>query len=635
MRTLIRSLALLAIFAACNPGDDDLPVPTSWTALGQHAKEALLSVSGRSERDVFAVGADRGAGPLVLHYDGETWQRMSTGSRGDLWWVHAFADGPVFMAGAYATILKHEGDTFTRMKTPGIGVNTIYGLWGPAPDDLYAVGSITGRNGFIWHYDGKEWKDLPLPDDLPAHRQARHSRLLQGVGPERRQRLRRGRQGRDAARQRPRRLQGRPHRRRRLALHRARRRPRGHRRRRRPDRRGSSRARARSSTPSTPTTPWSRACASSRAWSSPAASWAPSTSAPPTAPGRSSTPASRSTSSPCTPCGSTPRAACGPSAATSSPAARATAASSTAAKVYPRSTPPSSPTPTPRRPPRSAPRAARTSRPTAASRAAGTSCCSTASAATSPSRACTPATCITRAWRSTTPGPPTTPPPTAWSTPSARSPTTSRAAREIAMSHAAYRLMKHRYGAANGGPISVSCYDTFMATLGLDPADQHTEGDDPVAVGNRIGRRSSPTRLDDGANEAANYADTTGYAPTNPPLVVDRPGTGLADPNEWQSSTSPRPRPRTASSSPRRAATSAQLGLGRTPFALTPDERRRPSTTTRARAEDGGPREMNEWVLEVLASTASSTRRPAWTIDISPGPTATTRSAPTTGRATR
>ncbi len=167
MRTILRSLALLAIVASCNPGDDDLPVPTSWTALGEHAKEALLSVSGRSERDVFAVGADRGAGPLVLHYDGETWQRMSTGSRGDLWWVHAFADGPVFMAGAYATILKHEGDTFTRMKTPGIGVNTIYGLWGPTPDDLYAVGSITGRNGFIWHYDGKEWKDLPLPADLP------------------------------------------------------------------------------------------------------------------------------------------------------------------------------------------------------------------------------------------------------------------------------------------------------------------------------------------------------------------------------------------------------------------------------------------------------------------------------------
>lgn len=53
------------------------------------------------------------------------------------------------------------------MKTPGIGVHTVYGLWGAALDDLYAVGSITGRNGFIWHYDGKEWRDLPLPEGLP------------------------------------------------------------------------------------------------------------------------------------------------------------------------------------------------------------------------------------------------------------------------------------------------------------------------------------------------------------------------------------------------------------------------------------------------------------------------------------
>lgn len=167
MPTILRSLVLLTVLVGCSPADDSLVVPTTWTALGQHAKEALLSVGGRSERDVFAVGADRGAGPLVLHYDGETWKRVSTGSRGDLWWVHAFADGPVFMAGTYATILKHEGDTFTRMKTPGIGVHTVYGLWGATPDDLYAVGSVTGRNGFIWHFDGKEWRDLPLPEGLP------------------------------------------------------------------------------------------------------------------------------------------------------------------------------------------------------------------------------------------------------------------------------------------------------------------------------------------------------------------------------------------------------------------------------------------------------------------------------------
>ena len=63
-------------------------------AFGEHAKEALLSVAGRSERDVYAVGADKGAGPLVLHYDGAGWQRLATGARGDLWWVHAFATRP-------------------------------------------------------------------------------------------------------------------------------------------------------------------------------------------------------------------------------------------------------------------------------------------------------------------------------------------------------------------------------------------------------------------------------------------------------------------------------------------------------------------------------------------------------------
>jgi hypothetical protein len=165
----LASAALLTL-AACKGDDPVLAAPTAWTVLGEHAKEALLSVAGRSERDVYAVGADKGAGPLVLHYDGEGWERLATGARGDLWWVHAFADGPVFMAGAYSTILRLEDDgSFTRMKTPGLGVHTVYGLWGPSPDDLYAVGSVTGRNGFVWHWDGEAWTELALPADIPEN----------------------------------------------------------------------------------------------------------------------------------------------------------------------------------------------------------------------------------------------------------------------------------------------------------------------------------------------------------------------------------------------------------------------------------------------------------------------------------
>lgn len=172
---LLGALGVFSVLGAmgCPQPYDEPEPPKQWTTVAQHAREALLSVGGRSEKDVFAVGADKGHGPIVLHYtvtdDGaKTWERLTTGSRGDLWWVHAFPEGPVFVAGAYATVLKYEDGAFTRMKTPGIGFQTVYGVWGPAPDDLYAVGSGSGRNGFVWHFDGTQWTDLALPAELPT-----------------------------------------------------------------------------------------------------------------------------------------------------------------------------------------------------------------------------------------------------------------------------------------------------------------------------------------------------------------------------------------------------------------------------------------------------------------------------------
>ncbi len=172
MRSILLNAALLAVLGltvCTDPDEPALAAPRQWTTLGEHAKEALLAVGGRSETDVFAVGADKGKGPIVLHYDGAAWTRIDTKSRGDLWWVHAFADGPVFAVGAYSTILRHDGEGFTRMKTPGLGYHTVYGVWGATPDDMYAVGSGSGRNGFVWHYDGETWSALTLPADIPGN----------------------------------------------------------------------------------------------------------------------------------------------------------------------------------------------------------------------------------------------------------------------------------------------------------------------------------------------------------------------------------------------------------------------------------------------------------------------------------
>ena len=138
--------------------------------MGQRLPEAMLSITGRSATDVWSVGADKGQGPAVLHYDGTRWTRLATGQRGHLWWVHVFDDGTAMMGGASGMILRYDGTTFTRMATPGLGRHTVFGLWGSSPTDVYAVGGASNRSGFIWHYDGTAWRDVPLPRDIPLQR---------------------------------------------------------------------------------------------------------------------------------------------------------------------------------------------------------------------------------------------------------------------------------------------------------------------------------------------------------------------------------------------------------------------------------------------------------------------------------
>ena len=108
-----------------------------------------------------------------------------------------------------------------------------------------------------------------------------------------------------------------------------------------------------------------------------------------------------------------------------------------------------------------------------------------------------------------------------------------KAARETALSYAAYRLLLHRYSYASG---LQETFDELVSTLEglcyrLDYVE--TEGDSPAALGNRIAAAYIERGREDGANEPLRYADPT-YKPSNSPLVVDDPGTKMSDPNSWQ-----------------------------------------------------------------------------------------------------
>jgi hypothetical protein len=108
-----------------------------------------------------------------------------------------------------------------------------------------------------------------------------------------------------------------------------------------------------------------------------------------------------------------------------------------------------------------------------------------------------------------------------------------RAAREAAISYAAYRLLLHRYSLAAGLEQTFAELASTMRSLCYRIDYVSTEGDSPAAVGNRIAAAAIAYGRRDGAHERQRYADT-GYAPVNDPLVVADPGADMRDPNRWQ-----------------------------------------------------------------------------------------------------
>jgi len=115
-------------------------------------------------------------------------------------------------------------------------------------------------------------------------------------------------------------------------------------------------------------------------------------------------------------------------------------------------------------------------------------------------------------------------------------PANMQAAREEAISFAAYRLLRHRYKNSPGAVASLARVDSLLAALGYNAANTSTNyaTGSPAALGNYIGQSLIDYGLQDGANEQNNYAYQY-YQPFNPPLITVLPGNSkLIDPNRWQ-----------------------------------------------------------------------------------------------------
>lgn len=104
------------------------------------------------------------------------------------------------------------------------------------------------------------------------------------------------------------------------------------------------------------------------------------------------------------------------------------------------------------------------------------------------------------------------------------------AARDEAISHAAFTLLSHRYRKSTGGAVSEACFRALLDRLGYEEDSRSA----PATFGRRVAEAWIEAGLDDGANERGGYADTTGFISVNPPLDIDAPGTVMVDPGVWQ-----------------------------------------------------------------------------------------------------
>ena len=156
-------VALIALASGC--GDDGEPeLEPEWReAFDAENVGWLLSTWGTGQNDRYAVGGELASG-VIMHFDGDAWRRQEVGSETPLLnWVHGFASDDVVVVGNAGTILRFDGAEWTKQQSPTS--EDLWGVWGPHPDRLWAVGGSgrAGAEAVVLSYEGDEWSLVALP----------------------------------------------------------------------------------------------------------------------------------------------------------------------------------------------------------------------------------------------------------------------------------------------------------------------------------------------------------------------------------------------------------------------------------------------------------------------------------------
>lgn len=201
--TIVAAAAAAAVAAAatgagcaCGHADTDAGVgPPVWKTVCSDLDDFVLSSWGPAPDDMFFVGGNALASrALLLHYDGERWLRTNGVSDQVLWWVWGTSGTDVWAVGENGEALHYNGSLWTRTCTTPSGCNTVvglcnpalepcttdsdcppverptlYGVWGSASNEVWAVGGSPGPVGpkdVFLYWDGDQW--VPGLTDAPS-----------------------------------------------------------------------------------------------------------------------------------------------------------------------------------------------------------------------------------------------------------------------------------------------------------------------------------------------------------------------------------------------------------------------------------------------------------------------------------
>ncbi|HJL02749.1 MAG TPA: hypothetical protein RMH85_14700 [Polyangiaceae bacterium LLY-WYZ-15_(1-7)] len=157
------ALFLAATLLAC-PGDD--PEPEWEEAFDASEVGWLLSVWGPSPEVSYTVGGTpQPSNGVVWRRDADGWAELDLGVDVPLLnWVTGFGPDDVWMVGNDGVIVHGDGSSWETVDSPTD--QDLWGVWGAAPDDIYAVGGVpfAGGEPTVIHWDGASWEAVETPE---------------------------------------------------------------------------------------------------------------------------------------------------------------------------------------------------------------------------------------------------------------------------------------------------------------------------------------------------------------------------------------------------------------------------------------------------------------------------------------